>query len=46
MQYDNTKIFQQRIEPMLQQIRMICNENKIPYFTAFAIKIDNKKASW
>ena len=41
MQYDNTKIFQQRIEPMLQQIRMICNENKIPYFTAFAIKIDN-----
>ena len=41
MQYDNTKIFQQRIEPMLKQIRMICNENKIPYFTAFAIKIDN-----
>ena len=41
MQYDNTEIFRQRIEPMLQQIRMICNENKIPYFTAFATKIDD-----
>lgn len=36
---DNTEIFRQRIEPLLQQIRIICSENKIPYFAAFAVKV-------
>ena len=32
---DNNELYKNEIEPYLMKIRSICNENKIPYFTAF-----------
>ncbi len=36
---DNTELYKNEIEPLLMKIRSICNENKIPYFTAFGTMV-------
>lgn len=36
---DNTSIYKQQIAPLVQEIRCLCNENKIPYFMTFGVKI-------
>ena len=36
---DNNELYKNEIEPHLMKIRSICNENKIPYFTAFGTMV-------
>lgn len=36
---DNTTVYKQQIEPLVREIRCLCNENKIPYFAAFGVKM-------
>ena len=43
MQTDNTEIYEKEIRPLLQKIKSICNENKIPFFTAFGTKLEHRK---
>ncbi|WP_022754092.1 hypothetical protein [Butyrivibrio fibrisolvens] len=36
---DNNELYKNEIEPLLMKVRSICNENKIPYFTAFGTMV-------
>lgn len=39
MNADNTDFYQKQIAPLVQEIRCLCNENKIPYFMTFGVKM-------
>lgn len=40
MYKDNTEIYKEQIAEKVQEIRCLCNENKIPYFMTFGVKMD------
>ena len=40
--YDKKRYFENEIMPLLQEIQQRCNENRIPYFAAYGVKMDDK----
>lgn len=40
MYKDNTEVYKKEIADKVQEIRCLCNENKIPYFMSFGVKMN------
>lgn len=40
MERDKTDVYNKEIAPLVQKIRCACNENKIPYFVTFGVKMN------
>ena len=41
--FDKTRIFNKQIFPLMQQVIALCNENKIPFFAAFGVRLSGGK---
>ena len=39
--YDKNNIYEEEISPLVDELKRICNEEKIPCFMAFGTKMDN-----
>lgn len=38
--HEKAKVYHSQIEPLVQEIRCLCNRSKIPYFFSFGVKLD------
>lgn len=41
MTEDKIEVYSKEIAPKVQEIRRLCNENKIPYFATFGVALDD-----
>lgn len=46
MKYNNTKKYEQEIEPLVKQIVEKCNDLKIPMFFTFAVADNNRETTY
>lgn len=40
---ENTKVYEEKLLPLINQIRIICNDNKIPMFMSYALTTDENE---
>ena len=38
--FENVDFYKEQIEPLVKEIKAVCNANKIPFFMSFAIAAD------
>ena len=46
MAYDKTEIYAKDIAPLVKQILLLCDQNKIPVFITLALRDDGKETTW
>ena len=44
--YDKTKVYQEQIEPLVEQLKIACAINDVPFFMEFAIKNDERSTTY
>lgn len=44
--FDKEKLYEEKIAPLVNDIKLICNLENIPFFTTFCIKNNNKGTNY